>query len=120
MTAISIPYTSPQPIHAHRLCDNEDVPQAHLYRQMVDTLNKTAYHQPKWFFHSPGRSAVIAAGGAGERFRWRFAGHTGLFCKNLLVSVEMALFGADDPYARALIAGGASHDFHYGNTTSTP
>jgi hypothetical protein len=120
MPIFPISYSPPRPIHPHRSCDNGAIPTAHLYRQMCEHLNKCARHHPKWFFHSSGIISIPAGGGAGERPRFRFAGHTGLFCRRLRVSAEIALYGSGNPYVQFKVTGGNSKKFYYGNTASTP
>lgn len=116
----------PSPIHPHHYADNGLVPTVRFYQQIADGANVVALARGKCAWRSPGRvRTILAAGGAGQRNRWRGHIHTPPLCAQLgvyMITARSATSGGlTDPYTKFSCSGGVlGFEHHYGNTLATP
>jgi hypothetical protein len=85
---------STAPIQVHRHARNGKAPDAWLINQLCEATNQGVLYRTKEVFASSGYvgllgSEIPASAGAGDRIRWRFAFHTGVYTRRLMVNMIM-------------------------------
>lgn len=82
------PKTIIPPMQGHRFSRNGQHPDVGLINAINATANKSILYRTKEIFRAPGTATFpLAASGAGDRARWRFAFHTGPYAHMLKVAI---------------------------------
>jgi hypothetical protein len=82
------------PVQVHKHARNGKAPDAWLINQLFEAANQGILYRTKEVFSPPGLillfgNAPPLSAGAGDRWRWRFAFHTGVYSRALLVNMIM-------------------------------
>jgi hypothetical protein len=82
------------PIQVYKHARNGKAPDAWLINALCEATNQSMLYRTKEVFHSSGcvgtfGSDIQSSGGAGDRTRWRWAFHTGVYSRALLVNMIM-------------------------------
>jgi hypothetical protein len=82
MTTVFVVPSIAQIIQSKQKARNGLVPDSQYHNAIIGQANNVAAFRGKDLFSSSGNLGIATAGGAGERVRWRFAFHTGPFCRD--------------------------------------
>jgi hypothetical protein len=125
MTTVFVTPTIGAIIQSQQKVRNGLVPDSQFHNAIIGQANNVAAFRGKDIFSSSGNLGIATPGGAGERVRWRFAFHTGPFCKTVRAKVLMcpvSKFSNSNGYARLKIVDAGTlvttgtDDFHYSPT----